>query len=34
MMVLPGGQAFHGLDLLYYVAEMTAAADRGDRHVR
>ena len=34
MMVLPDGQAFHGLDLLYYVAEMTAAADRGGRHGR
>ena len=30
-MVLPGGQAFHRLDLLYYVAEMTAAAGRGGR---
>ena len=34
MMVLPGGQAFHGLGLLCYVAEMTAAADRGDKHGR
>ena len=34
MMVLPGGQAFHGLDVLYYVAEMTEAADRGGRYGR
>jgi hypothetical protein len=34
MIVLPGGQALHGLDLLYYVAEMIAAADRGGGHGR
>ena len=34
MMMMPGGQAFHGLDLLFYVAEMTAAADRGGRRGR
>ena len=34
MMVLPGGQAFHGLGLSYYVAEMIAAADRGGGHGR
>ena len=34
MMVLPDSQAFHGLDVLSYVAEMTAAADRGGRHGR
>ena len=34
MMVLCDGQAFHGLDVLCYVAEMTAAADRGGMYGR
>jgi hypothetical protein len=35
MMVLPRGQAFHGLDVLSYIAEeMTAAADRGGKRER
>jgi hypothetical protein len=34
MMVMPGGQAFYGLDVLSYVTEMTAAAGRGGRHGR
>jgi hypothetical protein len=34
MMMMPGGQAFHRLDVLSYVAEMTAAADRGGRRER
>jgi hypothetical protein len=34
MMVLPDGQAFHGLDVLSYLAEMIAAADRGGKHGR
>ena len=34
MMALPDGQAFYGLDVLSYVAEMTLAAGRGDGHGR
>jgi len=34
MMVLPDGHAFYGLDVLSYVAEMIAAADRGGKHGR
>ena len=34
MMVRPDGWAFHGLGVLSYLAEMTAAAGRGGRRGR